>query len=76
MVKIYTEVYNLKLLNSSRNGKLFKNENVYNLIMSFMFKKTKIKVFIRSMIRANEEQKIKKLGEKIKNLHKKGVQYF
>ena len=76
MVKIYTEVYNLKLLNSSRNGKLFKNENVYNLIISFMFKITKIKVFIRSMIRANEEQKIKKLGEKLKNLHKKGVQYF
>jgi hypothetical protein len=42
------------------DGKLFKNENVYNLIMSFMFRKTKIKAFIRLIVRENNLEKIKK----------------
>ncbi len=39
-------------------GKLVKNENVYNLIMSLLFKKFKIKKFLVECIRHNNQDKI------------------
>jgi hypothetical protein len=58
MVKIVAEAYCLPELITYENGKLFKNENVYNLIMSYMFRKTKIKLFIVDSIRLNYHTKI------------------
>jgi len=46
MVSVVTDIYGLKHLAAQENGKLVKNENVYNLIMTFLFKKTKIKPFL------------------------------
>lgn len=60
MVSVYTDIYSLRVLNEGDHGSLFKNENVFNLIMAHMFKKTKIKIFIRKVIKAKEEAKIKK----------------
>ena len=50
MVTIYTDIYELKLLNKSLNGELFKNENVFNLIMSLLFRRTKIRKFVQKII--------------------------
>lgn len=63
-------------MNKAKTGKLFKNENVYNLVMSFLFKKTKIKQFVRIMIRDNNIQKIKKFEDKLRRYSKKGVGYW
>ena len=58
MVTIVTEVYGLKGLAGSERGKLIKNENVYNMIMSMIFKRTKLKKFLLSVIKANDKNKI------------------
>ena len=58
MVTIVTEVYGLKDLAGSERGKLIKNENVYNMIMSMIFKRTKLKKFLLSVIKANDKNKI------------------
>lgn len=76
MVSIYTHVYKLRELNKTENGQLFKNENVFNLIMSYMFKRTKIKSFLRKIIVGREEFKIKKFTHKLAEVHMKGPQYF
>ena len=55
MVSILTDIYKLKQLNASVNGDLFKNENIFNLVMSFLFKRTKINRFVRKIILINEE---------------------
>jgi hypothetical protein len=44
--------------------------------MSFLFKKTKIKQFVRIMIRDNNIQKIKKFEDKLRRYSKKGVGYW
>lgn len=53
MVAVLTEIYGLKILASSDYGKIIKNENVYNLVMSYLFKKTKIKRFLLDCINNN-----------------------
>lgn len=58
MVSVITEVYSLKELASSDCGKLIKNENIYNLIMSIIFKRTKLKRFLLKCIHANDQRKI------------------
>lgn len=58
MVTIVTEVYGLKRLAGSDCGKLIKNENVYNMIMSMIFKRTKLKKFLISVIKVNDKNKI------------------
>lgn len=44
--------------------------------MSFMFRKTKIKPFVKVIIRENNASKIRKFEEKMKILSKKGVGHF
>lgn len=58
MVTVVTEVYALKSLAGSECGKLIKNENVYNMIMSMIFKRTKLKKFLLSAIKINDKNKI------------------
>ena len=41
-----------------------------------MFKKTKIKSFIRGIIRSNHETRIRKFEEKLKYWHKKHINWF
>ena len=67
MVRVCTHVYQLKRVYESKsgNGELFKNENVYNLIMSFLFKKTKVNVFFRKCIYEREGDKITMFGRKL-----------
>jgi hypothetical protein len=55
MVGIVTHVYGLNTIVATEHGKLIKNENVYNLIMSYLFKKTRLKHFIVNCIKKNEE---------------------
>lgn len=76
MVAIYTDIYSLRTLNEGQNGSLFKNENVFNLIMAHMFKKTKIKIFLRKVIKNKEADKIKKFQLKLKELYDKDISYF
>jgi hypothetical protein len=54
MVGVVTEVYGLKQLATYECGKLIKNENVYNLIMGIIFRRTKIKRFLLKCIRTND----------------------
>lgn len=54
MVAITTEVYGLRQLATSECGKLIKNENVYNLVMSIIFKRTKLKRFLLKVIAFND----------------------
>lgn len=58
MVTIVIEVYGLKRLAGSECGRLIKNENVYNMIMSMIFKRTKLKKFLISVIKVNDKSKI------------------
>ena len=44
--------------------------------MSYMFKRTKIKSFLRKIIVSKEELKIKKFTKKLSEVHMKGPQYF
>jgi hypothetical protein len=41
-----------------------------------MFKKTKIKPFIRGIIRSNHEARIRKFEDKLKYWHKKHINWF
>lgn len=76
MVAIFTEVYQLKRVNKSQNGELFKNDNIYNLIMSFMFKKTKVKKFIGNVIIKREKIKIQELAKKLEEFSDKELDFF
>ncbi len=44
--------------------------------MAHMFKKTKIKIFLRKVIKAKEEAKIKKFQLKLRELYDKDISYF
>lgn len=76
MVTIYTKIYHLAELCQSINGHLFKNENVYNLIMSFLFRRTKIRVFVKKLIYNADFSKIEKLKRKLEEHHGKPPSYF
>jgi hypothetical protein len=54
MVSLITEVYDLRQLATFECGKLIKNENIYNLIMSIIFKRTKMKRFLLKCINFND----------------------
>jgi hypothetical protein len=58
LVAVYTEVYSLKGLNRKTNGFLFKNENLFNLIMTNLFKTTKLSTFLRKVIKKKWSEKI------------------
>ena len=76
MVSIYTNVYRLKELNASMNGDLFKIENIFNLIMSYIFKRTKIKKFVKILILHKEASQIKKFEKKLEQICEKPPEYF
>lgn len=54
LVAVITEVYGLRQLATYDCGKLIKNENIYNLIMSIIFKRTKMKRFLVKCIIQND----------------------
>jgi hypothetical protein len=76
MVTIVSNIYGLNILVASKNGKLIKNENVYNLIMSFFFKATRIKYFIVNCIKINEEAKILIFDKQLQFHQKKSTEFF
>lgn len=76
MVKIITEIYGLHDLARTEKGKLFKNENIYNLIMSFLFKRTKIKNFILHSIRINFKAKAESFAQRLKLFKGKPITFF
>jgi len=61
MVSVVTDIYGLKFLAESGKGRLIKNENVYNLIMTFLFKRTKVRSFLEQSIEHNYKDKIAKI---------------
>ena len=73
MVSVVTDIYSLQQLAQKETGKLIKNENVYNLIMTFLFKKTKIKAFLLHCIQHRDSDKIKEIERKSKILSKKPI---
>ena len=73
MVSVVTDIYSLQQLAQKETGKLIKNENVYNLIMTFLFKKTKIKAFLLHCIQHRDSDKIKEIERKFKILSKKPI---
>lgn len=76
MVGVITEIYGLKVLAASDNGKIIKNENVYNLVMSYLFKRTKIKRFLLDCINNNEFDKIELLKRKLLQFGKRPTYFF
>jgi hypothetical protein len=76
MVTIVTDVYRLQRLSTSECGKLIKNENVYNLIMSLIFKRTKLKPFILSCIKHNEKNKISLFEKQIERYKHRLPHFF
>lgn len=76
MVGLYTEIYGLRAINASQNGVLFKNQNLFNLIMANMFKKTKIKKFVRRVIVNREHAKIEKFKCKLEQYADKDMDFF
>ena len=76
MVSVVTDIYDLRHLAEQEKGKLVKNENVYNLIMTFLFKKTKIKPFLLLSLKQRHEQKIVDLTARMKVLSKKPIEFF
>lgn len=71
MVKVYTKIYQLADLCQSSKGHLFKNENVYNLIMSFLFRRTKIRKFVKQLVYNADLTKIERLKKKLEEHHSK-----
>ena len=65
MIVIYTQTYRLKKIYGTSSGKLFKNENIFSLIMSYLFRKTKIRKFLKMLIVENEKEKIEKFKEQL-----------
>lgn len=76
MVKVYTKIYQLTDLCQSSKGHLFKNENVYNLIMSFLFRRTKIRKFVKQLVYNADLTKIERLKKKLEEHHSKPPSYF
>lgn len=76
MVSVVTDIYGLKFLAESEKGRLIKNENVYNLIMTFLFKRTKVRSFLEKCIEHNYQQKITKIEKQMLLLSKKSIDFF
>lgn len=62
MVSLITKIYGLKDLSLTEGGKLIKNDNIYNLIMCFLFKKTKIRRFLIACIYHKDGPDIEAFG--------------
>lgn len=76
MVSVITQVYGLKELATSEGGRLIKNDNVYNMVMCYLFKRTKLKNFILECIRHRDHQKIETFERQLHKLSKKPISYF
>lgn len=76
MIVIYTHIYKLKKLYGTSGGKLFKNENIFSLIMSFLFRKTKIKKFLKALITKAHKETIQQFEEKLAEVKDKNPLFF
>ena len=77
MVKVATKCYGLEQLAKLENGRLVKNENVYNLIMAHLFKTSlKLKSLILDLIHSKNSLKIKLFKSKIQSFSGKSLSFF